>query len=181
MLGLGEIRAVFGSLTLLVWVVGVVTPLSAQLGSPNDSGVAIATVHLTVQEPDEYQRLWREMFGARAATVGSSAAIRLPGVLFLLEQGKPTGGSAEAYLDHVGFLVPDLAEVRGLVVSEEIPIVSENEERGQLTVEFPDGVKIEFTETPELGLPISLHHVYFFVGDGEAEPVNDNGTLFGIN
>ena len=55
-----------------------------------------------------------------------------------------------------------------VVVDEDITIVSENERLSQLTVEFPDGVKIEFTGTPGLGMPISLHHVHFFVENGEA-------------
>ena len=161
-------RAILSSLVLLLLPAAVLTPLSAQLGAPNDSGVSFATVHLTVREPAEHQRLWTEMFGARTTSLGSRDVIRVPGLIFVVNEGEPTGGSAGAFVDHVGFLVPDLAAVRGLVVDEDIPIVSENDRLRQLTVEFPDGVKIEFTETPELRMPISLHHVHFFVDNGEA-------------
>ena len=99
----------------------------AQLAAPNDSGVSFPTVHLTVREPAEHQRLWTEMFGARTTSLGSRDVIRLPGVLFVVNEGEPTGGSAGASVDHVGFLVPDLAAVRGLVVGEDVPIVSEND------------------------------------------------------
>ena len=161
-------RAILSSLVLLLLPAAVLTPLAAQLAAPNDSGVSFATVHLTVGEPAEHQRLWREMFGARTTSLGSRDVIRVPGLVFVVNEGEPTGGSAGASVDHVGFLVPDLVAVRGLVVDEDISIVSENDRLRQLTVEFPDGVKIEFTETPELRVPISLHHVHFFVDNGEA-------------
>jgi catechol 2,3-dioxygenase-like lactoylglutathione lyase family enzyme len=163
-----ENRAILSSLVLLLLPAAICAPLSAQLGAPNDSGISFATVHLTVREPAEHQRLWAEMFGARTTSIGSRDVIRVPGLIFVVNEGEPTGGSAGAFVDHVGFLVPDLAAVKALVVGNDIAIVSENDELRQLTVEFPDGVKIEFTGTPELGMPISLHHVHFFVGNGEA-------------
>ena len=161
-------RAILSSLVLLLLAAAFITPLAAQLGAPNDSGVSFATVHLTVREPAEYQRLWTEMFGARKTSLGSRDVIQVPGLIFVVNQGEPTGGSTGAFVDHVGFLVPDLAAVKGLVVDEGIPILGENDRLGQLTVEFPDGVKIEFTETPELRMRISLHHVHFFLDNGEA-------------
>ncbi len=161
-------RAILSSLVLLLLPAAGLTPLAAQLAAPNDSGISFATVHLTVREPAEHQRLWREMFGARTTSLGLRNVIGVPGLLFVVNEGEPTGGSAGAFVDHVGFLVPDLAAVKGLVVDEDIAIVSENDRLRQLTVEFPDGVKIEFTGTPELGMPISLHHVHFFVENGEA-------------
>ena len=103
-------RAILSSLVLLLLPAAVLTPLSAQLGAPNDSGVSFATVHLTVREPAEHQRLWTEMFGARTTSLGSRDVIRVPGLLFVVNEGEPTGGSAGAFVDHVGFLVPDLAE-----------------------------------------------------------------------
>ena len=71
-------RAILNSLVLLLLPAAVLTPLSAQLGAPNDSGVSFATVHLTVREPAEHQRLWTEMFGARTTSLGSRDVIRSP-------------------------------------------------------------------------------------------------------
>ncbi len=161
-------RAILSSAVLLLLPAAGLMPLTAQLAAPNDSGISFATVHLMVSEPARHQRLWREMFGARTTSLGSKDLIRVPGLIFVVNEGEPTGGSAGAFVDHVGFLVPDLAAVKELVVGEDLVIVSENDRLRQLTVEFPDGVKIEFTGTPELSVPISLHHVHFFVEGGEA-------------
>ncbi len=73
-----------------------------------------------------------------------------------------TWPSRKQTASHVGFLVPDLAAVRGLVVDEDIPIVSENDRLRQLTVEFPDnGEALRAWYAHTFGATASMRRQFF--------------------
>lgn len=141
---------------------------SAQLAPQSERGVSIAAVHLEVRDPETHARIWREAFGVPEVQLGSVRMVKLPGVFLILERGEPTAGSDGATVDHEGFLVPSYESVKALFVARGFPITLENADNRQVTFEFPDGVKFEFSEAEGLTVPIAHHHIHFFVTDAEA-------------
>ena len=157
----------------IMWAAGVVlaaVPCSvrAQLAPPNEGGVSVAAVYLTVRDPDVHARIWRESFGVDIVPLGSARLVKIPGVFLVLERGEPTAGSDGASVDHEGFLVPDYLAAKALFVARGMPITLENADNKQVTFEFPDGVKFEFSEAAGLAVPVAHHHIHLFVTEAEA-------------
>lgn len=142
--------------------------LTAQLSPRNEAGVSIAAVYLTVRDPSAHVRLWKELFNVDAVSMGSTQMVKIPGVFLILEQGEPSAGSAGANVDHEGFLVPDYADVKARLSARGLPVVLDNADGKQVTFEFPDGVKVEFSEAAELSVPIAHHHIHMFVTERES-------------
>lgn len=140
----------------------------AQLGPPNESGASIAAVYLTVRDPEGHAAIWRASFGVDVVPLGSARMVKIPGVFLVLERGEPTAGSDGASVDHEGFLVPSYLAVKALFEQRGFRITLENADNKQVTFEFPDGIKFEFSEAEGLSAPIVHHHVHLFVTDAEA-------------
>ena len=73
---------------------------------PNEAGVTMGHVHLNVRDIAASKQFWTALGGA-PIKVGTLEAVKFPGVLIILRQAEPTGGSAGTIVDHVGFLVKD--------------------------------------------------------------------------
>jgi catechol 2,3-dioxygenase-like lactoylglutathione lyase family enzyme len=144
------------------------TAVTAQPGPPNESGASIAAVYLTVRDPEAHAAIWRESFGVDVVPLGTALLVRIPGVFLVLERGEPTAGSDGASVDHEGFLVPSYPAVKALLEQRGFPITLENADNRQVTFEFPDGIKFEFSEAQGLSAPVVHHHVHLFVTDPEA-------------
>src|SRR5689334_20235826 len=78
----------------------------AQLAPPNETGVTMGHVHLNVRDVAASKQFWTAL-GGTAVKVGPLEAVKFPGVLIILRQAEPAGGSAGTIVDHVGFLVKD--------------------------------------------------------------------------
>ena len=88
-----------------------------------------------------------------------------PGVLVGFRQGEATSGGTEgSIVDHLGFLVRDLAATKAeLAVSAKI--LRELPDTHQFFAGFPGGVVVEFTEDTSLAVPIKHHHIHFATPD----------------
>lgn len=141
---------------------------AAQLAPSAGAGVESAVVYLTVRDADEHAGIWRESFGVAVRPLGSLRVVDVPGVLLVLASGEPTAGSDGANVDHEGFLVPDYLAVKAMFEARGFPITLENADNEQVTFEFPDGIKFEFSEAEGLAGPIVHHHIHLFVTEAEA-------------
>src|SRR4051812_22649077 len=97
----------FLSICLLFLVLGP-RPAAAQLATPGPSGVVLGHIHFLVKDVDASRKFWLALGGERVID-GSIEMIRFPGVLILLRQGDPKGGSAGSVVNHIGFQVKSLA------------------------------------------------------------------------
>ena len=161
--------------------------LSAQLSAPNAAGVAMGHLHYQVKDVEAHKRFWMAL-GGQPITLKDSGAtlvgIKMPGVLLLFTEGKPTGGSDGSVVNHVAFRVPSFAgvEAAGLSVQrlQQFPGVG--------SVMTPDGERIELFEdaatnlafTPDAGPldalaqrhsrpvppPVAFHHIHLYVPAG---------------
>jgi catechol 2,3-dioxygenase-like lactoylglutathione lyase family enzyme len=84
-----------------------------------------------------------------------------PGVFVGFRKGEAAGGTAGSSVDHLGFLVRDLAETKQKLISAGVPIEREMPLQKQFFALFPGGVRVEFTGDESLEIPIRHHHIHF--------------------
>jgi catechol 2,3-dioxygenase-like lactoylglutathione lyase family enzyme len=135
--------------------------LHAQLAAPGDSGVVMGHLHLTVKDPEAHQKFWAALGGTPVQN-GALALIQFPGTFVMLRKGEPTGGSVGSTINHVGFLVKDLApwiakwKAAGLTMEPQARPT-------QVYLIAPDDVRVEILEDKTIDVPLKMHHVHFYL------------------
>jgi catechol 2,3-dioxygenase-like lactoylglutathione lyase family enzyme len=146
---------------MLVFMAVSTLPLGAQIAKPNAKGVSMGHLHIVTTNPEAHKKLWVDTLGGKPGKIGPLEYIMFPDAVVALRKGEPSGGTDGSVVDHLGFLVPDLDATRAKLTAAGAPIVRELPATRQMFAMFPDGVKVEFTEQKDLGMPIRHHHVHF--------------------
>ena len=155
----------------LLLLAAFAVPLFAQLAAPNNSGVSIGHVHLVVSDPDAQKKVWVDVLGAEVTHTGSLEMLRLPGVFVIVQKARtaPTGGSDGSTVNHFGFLVKSYAGMKDKVSSTPgLTIVTDNAAGKQLMVDFPEKVRVEFTENASIATPVAMHHIHLATPDPDS-------------
>ena len=152
------------SLLLLVLSLVLFFPATAfaQLTPVNESGVTMGHIHLLVPDPEVHKKLWVDLFGAQVAKTGSLEFLKLPGIVLLINRGQPANAVGEPTADHFALVVRDLEATKAKLASADIRMPD-----GKIA-EFPDGVRVEFIEDKNLGVPVAFHHFHIFTADPDA-------------
>lgn len=133
----------------------------AQLPPGNEAGVAMGHLHLNVKDVDVSKKFWVDELGGTALKLGTTDVVKYPGELIFLKKADPTGGTEGSTINHVGFLVRDLAKARAKWEADSVKIVTVVSPT-QLFLMSPDGVKIEIYEDKSISAPIVNHHIHFW-------------------
>lgn len=144
------------------------TTLFAQVAPPNDAGVSIGHIHLTVPDPDAQIKVWTDVLGATASKDGFLNLVKLPGVFIIVTKANATEGSDGSTANHIGFLVKDYAALKAKLAAANIPTVFDIEKNKQIMVTFPDKVRVEFNEDPSISEPVVFHHIHLMTTDPAA-------------
>ncbi|MEJ2245901.1 MAG: VOC family protein [Acidobacteriota bacterium] len=152
------------SVLLLVFSLVLFFPAPAftQLTPVNESGVTMGHIHLLAPDPEAHKKLWIDLFGAQVAKIGSLEFLKLPGIVLLINPGQPANAVGEPTADHFGLVVRDLDATKTKLASADIRMPD-----GKIA-EFPDGVRVEFIEDKNLGVPVAFHHFHIFTADADA-------------
>jgi catechol 2,3-dioxygenase-like lactoylglutathione lyase family enzyme len=138
----------------------------AQLAPPNEAGITTGHMHLVVRDVQASKAFFVAL-GGSAVKLGQIEGVKFPGVVFLLRQGEPTGGSAGSIVDHLGFLVKDgpasVERFKALGTKMELNASG----RGGFFY-TPDGLRLEMPERPALATPIVFDQIHFFVHEPAA-------------
>lgn len=146
----------------------VALPAGAQLAAPNAAGMTYGHVHLNVRDAALHRALWTEHFGGEAFDRGIISGVKYPGMILVLSEREPTGGSQGTVMDHFGFKVRDIEPVlerwraAGLEVQSEFT-GAEGFPNAYLVA--PDGVRFELQEDPALEVETLGYHIHFFTPD----------------
>ena len=143
--------------------------LSAQLAAPNDSGVSMGHVHLIVNDPDAQRKLFVDMLGAEITHAGPLEMWKLPGVFVIVQKARtePAGGTDGSTVNHFGFLVPSYTAIKAKLSAVNLEVVMDRPETKQITVNFPEKVRVEFSEDLKQNIPIMFHHIHVATTDPE--------------
>jgi catechol 2,3-dioxygenase-like lactoylglutathione lyase family enzyme len=137
----------------------------AQLAPPNDAGVSMGHIHLTVPDPDAQMKVWVDVLGATISKAGPLNLVKLPGIFIIVSKAASTDGSDGSSANHIGFLVKDYAGLKAKLAAANIPIVFDLEKNKQIMVTFPDKVRVEFNEDASIDAPVIFHHIHLTTTD----------------
>ena len=140
-------------------------PLFAQLAAPNEGGVSLGHIHLMVADPEVQKKLWVGVLGAEVTHAGTLELLKLPGMFLIVGKARtpPSEGTEGSMVNHFGFLVKSYAETKTKLTAAGLTFATDNAATRQLMVNFPDKVKVEFTEDASLQVPTrdaSYSHVH---------------------
>ena len=133
----------------------------AQLAAPGDSGVVMGHLHLAVKDLDAHRKFWGALGGTPVQN-GALALIQFPGTFVMLRQAEPTGGTVGSTINHVGFLVKDIApwiakwQAAGLKMEPQARPT-------QVYLIGPDDLRVEILEDKTISPPLQMHHLHFYV------------------
>jgi catechol 2,3-dioxygenase-like lactoylglutathione lyase family enzyme len=144
-------------------------PMFAQLSAPNEKGVSLGHIHMMVADPEVHKKLWVDVLGAEVGHAGTLELLRLPGIVLIVGKARtpPTEGSEGSMVNHFGFLVKSYAETKTKLTNAGLTFASDNATTRQLMVNFPDKIKVEFTEDASIRTPIAMHHIHMSTPDME--------------
>lgn len=140
----------------------------AQTAAPNDAGVSVGHMHLVVADPDAQKKLWVGVLGAQVTNAGSLEMLKFPGVFIVVQKARtaPTGGSDGSTVNHFGFLVKSYADTKAKFIAAGVTTFPlDHPEQKQFIAEFPEKVRVEFTEDASLKAPIAFHHIHIVTTD----------------
>ena len=143
--------------------------LFAQLPAPNDSGVSLGHIHLMVADPDAQKKLWVDVLGAEVTHAGTLELLKLPGIFLIVGKARtpPADGSEGSMVNHFGFLVPSYAETKAKLAAAGLTFAMDNAANHQVIANFPDKIKVEFSEDTSLKVPLAMHHIHLSTPDPE--------------
>jgi catechol 2,3-dioxygenase-like lactoylglutathione lyase family enzyme len=147
------------------------SPVAAQIAPVNEAGMTYGHVHLNVASVDQHKAFWAEHFGGEVIQHGPLAGIKFPGMLILLSQRAPTGGSQGTVMDHFGFKVKDIASVLAKWRAAGYEVQSEflgAEGFPNAYLMGPDSVRIELQEDKTQSEDIMGYHIHFFTPQYES-------------
>ena len=142
-------------------------PALAQAAPFNEQGVTMGHWHLNSRNVEANKKLFVAL-GGTAIKPGAFEIVRFPGIAVFLHQGPeaapPTGGTEGTVINHVGFLVPDVAAAVARWKAAGVPMEPGNNGRtDQAWVKTVDGLKVEILEDKAQTVPIKHHHVHYYV------------------
>src|ERR1700681_2814116 len=149
--------------TVFALAVFAVTPLPAQLASPNSTGAAIGHVHLNVQDIDAQQRFWTQL-GGKPVMNEKLVMMQFPGIYIILRKQDSTGGTVGSVVNHFGLHVKNLDEWMTKWQAAGFKIEKGNAPR-QVFLAAPDNVRVEIIEDTSLPTPVAMHHIHLFLPD----------------
>jgi hypothetical protein len=153
----------------LVWfLLSAALPALAQLPTPNAAGASAGHDIFAFHDIDAANKFWTAL-GGEPAQLAQLKMTKFPGVLFLMRQGNPQGGTEGSSIDYIGFKVRNLKDSLAKWEAAGIkPMPGGSSPRNKSTQVFlmgPDDVKVRVTEDRSLPTPIAADMIDMMVPD----------------
>jgi catechol 2,3-dioxygenase-like lactoylglutathione lyase family enzyme len=135
----------------------------AQLAPPNDLGVALGHIHLTVKDVEAQKPFWTTMLGGKLVMNGPLTLIEFPGIFVMLRQADAAEPAATSVVDHFGLVYKDIAAARARWQAAGIKFDVGQVNPNQGYVFAPDsGIRVEVFGDPSLPGPVGMDHIHLY-------------------
>jgi catechol 2,3-dioxygenase-like lactoylglutathione lyase family enzyme len=151
------------STTIAATVLLLSTSLDGELAPPNDMGVAMGHLHLNTADVAAQKKVWVDILGAKPVKLGNVDGVTMPGAVILFSTKPPTGPTEGSTVNHVGVLVPSIAEFPAKL--DAAGLKYEKNVNGKQIMVGPDGLKLELSADPSITGPVRFHHIHFYTPD----------------
>jgi catechol 2,3-dioxygenase-like lactoylglutathione lyase family enzyme len=120
-------------------------------------------------DPEAHRKLWVDLLGGRVRRVGSLEMVQFPGIVMMVGKARTASpeGTDGSTVNHFGFLVKSYAEWKAKMTAAGLTLTMDNTATKQIIVNFPDNVRVEFTEDAALAVPVAFHHIHLSSSDQE--------------
>ena len=145
---------------LLAGVLTTLSPVRAELATPNSTGVSMGHIHLAVKDV-EAERKFFIMLGGTPVANGTIQMIQFPGVFINFREDKPVAGTVGSVVNHFGFHVQSVAATLDKIKSLGLKVEQNNPQQAFVTA--PEDIRVELLEDKTISSPIEMHHVHLFV------------------
>ena len=152
----------------IVFALVFAAPSHAQLSPPNAAGITYGHTHLNVGDLSAHKKLFVDAFGGTLLQRGTRSLVKFPNMLIVFYERAPTGASQGSVMDHFGFKVRNLTEMRQTLTSMGLEVLEQftgAEGFPNAYVVAPDGLRLEMQEDKTLGVKAMPNHVHFFTPD----------------
>lgn len=155
-------------------------PATAPVARPAAAAnpVVFAHVHLTVKDIAATKKLWVDGLNGTAVMVGTTDAVKFPGLLVLLHKGEPKGGTKGSTVSIIALEVKDLSATVKALKAAKVKMVTREETNNIYTVaddiatipdqqtvsaaaQTPDEVSVRLIENKQAAAPIAFRHIHF--------------------
>jgi catechol 2,3-dioxygenase-like lactoylglutathione lyase family enzyme len=141
----------------------------AQAAPPNEAGVTMGHWHMNSRDVEANKKILVAL-GGISLKPSDFELVKFPGVFAFLHlrpgSAPSTGGTEGSVINHVGLLVPNVAEsvakwkAAGLDMKP-----GGNGRTDQAWITTADGLKIEILEDKSQTVPVRHHHVHFYLAE----------------
>ena len=152
------------SLALSLALIALATTARAQLVQPNQVGVRMGHVHLTVRDVDAQKQFWTSVMGGTIVRNGPLELIQFPGVFVMLTKADAPLPPAGSIVEHFGFIVKDMPAALARWKSAGVEI-EPTENPNEVYVHAPDGIRVEVHGEPAVPTAVSMNHIHFYQTD----------------
>ena len=155
-------------MTAFALALALAGPAEAQLSPFNAAGITYGHVHLSVKDMELQKKLWVDHFGGVVVQKGTLTAVKLPNMLIAFRVAEPTGGSQGSVMDHFGFKVRNIEEIKNGWRAAGYQVTGEftgAEGFPNAYLSGPDGLRIELQEDKTLTVKAAVNHIHFLTPD----------------
>jgi catechol 2,3-dioxygenase-like lactoylglutathione lyase family enzyme len=145
-----------------------VTPVYGQLSPPNSAGITYGHTHLNVADLSAHKKLFVEALGGTLLQRGTRSLVKFPNMIIVFYERAPTGPSQGSVMDHFGFKVRNLAEMRATLTGMGFEVQEQftgAEGFPNAYVVAADGLRLELQEDKTLSAKAMPNHIHFFTPD----------------
>ncbi|MFN7985522.1 MAG: VOC family protein [Vicinamibacterales bacterium] len=150
---------------LAVTLVSAAAPASAQLVEPNQLGLRMGHVHLSVKDLDAQKQFFTDVLGGTIVKNGPLELIQFPGAYVMLRKvDGPIEPPAGSVVNHFGFTVKDMPAALAKWKAAKVEI-EPTENPNEVYLHGPDGIRVEVYGEPALPTAISMNHIHYAAPD----------------
>jgi catechol 2,3-dioxygenase-like lactoylglutathione lyase family enzyme len=144
--------------TLLAVCLAAVVPAIAQPPG-RGGGVSFGHIHLNTANPEAAQAFWTDVIGLAAYSKGPLKGVSTIGIAIAFSKSDPSGPGVGSAIDYIAFHVPDIQPFIERLAKTGYKS-SQPSGGGQLTIDGPDGVRVELNEESSMYAPLEFEYIH---------------------
>jgi catechol 2,3-dioxygenase-like lactoylglutathione lyase family enzyme len=160
-------------------VIGIASPVRAQLEAPNEMGVRMSEAGIVVRDMDANVKFFTRL-GGTAMKIDGVDVVKFPGIFVFITKGDPlpigkrqtavfcgcpTDGIENSVANHIGFNVQNYDKAFDEFSKAGVHIENFHDAKGRSFFFTPDGLMLEIAQSRTLTAPAGEFHVHTFVND----------------
>lgn len=149
------------TLTALAAAFASAIPAAAQVAPPNADGISWGHVHMFINDPEPFKKLFVGVMGGYVTNAGSLELLRFPGSMIIVSKTRtpPTEGSEGSNVPYIEFKVKDYADIKPKLLAAGATLISEDSSHKGALLGFPEKLNIRIVQDSKISAPAAFRNV----------------------